>query len=272
MWNTRNDSLVCAICGPLDGVVVPLGGEFDGAGEGPEAHPGCRCWLTPRMLGDTETRADIDAIYGLERMPGIGAPSVARTTSIPIMNAEKASDDMIGAINNEMGGLEEDFPELTEWVQEVEITDRRTAEQLAEYDIDDQKIRIRADYAKLSKAEWDNILHAGADSDFFVGGQHMENTIIHEAGHALDTNLVARFRADKDYQDIVWDERKGLERTLGRVSGYGDKNTSEWMAERFVYERINGPGELTEYFRRHLTELRRRGWADIPWSEVPRAG
>ena len=76
MWNTNNDSLVCTICGPLDGVVVPLGSEFDGGGEGPPAHPGCRCWLTPRMLGDTETRADIDATYGLERMPGIGAPSV----------------------------------------------------------------------------------------------------------------------------------------------------------------------------------------------------
>ena len=74
MWNTNNDSLVCTICGPLDGVVVPLGSEFDGGGEGPPAHPGCRCWLTPRMLGDTETRADIDATYGLERMPGIGAP------------------------------------------------------------------------------------------------------------------------------------------------------------------------------------------------------
>lgn len=42
-WFTDNDDLVCAICGPLNGVEIEeselFGGEFDG----PPAHPGCRC-------------------------------------------------------------------------------------------------------------------------------------------------------------------------------------------------------------------------------------
>jgi hypothetical protein len=53
-WNTNNDGLVCAICQPLDNKVVPLEGEFPGGLDGPFAHPGCRCWVTPVMMEDVE--------------------------------------------------------------------------------------------------------------------------------------------------------------------------------------------------------------------------
>ena len=58
-WNTANDELVCPICGPLDGEQVKLKDEFFGGFDGPPAHPRCRCWLTPVVIGDRETGPDI---------------------------------------------------------------------------------------------------------------------------------------------------------------------------------------------------------------------
>jgi SPP1 gp7 family putative phage head morphogenesis protein len=74
-WNTANDELVCPICGPLDGKQTPLGDTFDGGHDGPPAHPRCRCWLTPVVIGDLETGQEIFEQYGLERgdFPGFAA-------------------------------------------------------------------------------------------------------------------------------------------------------------------------------------------------------
>ncbi len=41
-WMTTNDDLVCDICGPLDGVQMPLDSV-----DIPPAHPRCRCWIQP---------------------------------------------------------------------------------------------------------------------------------------------------------------------------------------------------------------------------------
>jgi SPP1 gp7 family putative phage head morphogenesis protein len=43
-WITSEDEKVCKICGPLDGIRVPLNGRF-GSLNGPSAHPNCRCTL-----------------------------------------------------------------------------------------------------------------------------------------------------------------------------------------------------------------------------------
>lgn len=57
-WRTNNDSKVCEICAPLNGKVIGLDESFgeDVFGEemdGPPAHPGCRCWVTPVVeVGD----------------------------------------------------------------------------------------------------------------------------------------------------------------------------------------------------------------------------
>jgi HK97 family phage portal protein len=46
MWNTRNDELVCPVCGPLNG--QPESVWRDAFRDGPPAHPFCRCWTTLR--------------------------------------------------------------------------------------------------------------------------------------------------------------------------------------------------------------------------------
>lgn len=56
-WNTAVDELVCPICRPLNGIVVPIDEGFtpEGAGLGPTAppaHVNCRCWLTPVVSVD----------------------------------------------------------------------------------------------------------------------------------------------------------------------------------------------------------------------------
>jgi hypothetical protein len=50
VWNTANDDLVCAICGPLNQQERPLDEPFDGGIERPAAHPRCRCWLTSEVI------------------------------------------------------------------------------------------------------------------------------------------------------------------------------------------------------------------------------
>jgi|GEM_PF-1419162 len=47
IWYTNNDSLVCPLCGPLNGTEISAGKQFYSKGEwfdGPPRHPGCRCW------------------------------------------------------------------------------------------------------------------------------------------------------------------------------------------------------------------------------------
>ena len=57
-WSTARDDKVCAICGPLDGMIVGLredGFATKTSGLGiyaPPAHPMCRCWLTPVVSED----------------------------------------------------------------------------------------------------------------------------------------------------------------------------------------------------------------------------
>ena len=60
IWQTRNDELVCPICGPLHG----LAGEFEGGngrpfwihpsggryGPPPDSHPNCRCWWGQELI------------------------------------------------------------------------------------------------------------------------------------------------------------------------------------------------------------------------------
>ncbi len=47
MWVTARDERVCDFCGPLDGVVKPLGSTWDANElvEAPPGHPRCRCFL-----------------------------------------------------------------------------------------------------------------------------------------------------------------------------------------------------------------------------------
>ena len=44
VWRTRNDELVCPICGPRNGLVIEPGNDTNG--EYPPAHPRCRCGVS----------------------------------------------------------------------------------------------------------------------------------------------------------------------------------------------------------------------------------
>lgn len=81
-WNTANDELVCPICGPLNGRVVPLESGFDNI-DNPPAHPNCRCWITPEVIRvDDPIAAEIEFLemsgpvdpFAVIRPPGGRAP------------------------------------------------------------------------------------------------------------------------------------------------------------------------------------------------------
>jgi hypothetical protein len=46
VWQTNNDEMVCPLCGPRHG--KPKGDGW-GDGDGPPAHPRCRCWVTHEL-------------------------------------------------------------------------------------------------------------------------------------------------------------------------------------------------------------------------------
>lgn len=49
-WLTREDEIVCVICGPLNETIVGIDEQFQssaGAIDGPPAHPRCRCSIAP---------------------------------------------------------------------------------------------------------------------------------------------------------------------------------------------------------------------------------
>ena len=239
MWNTRNDSLVCAICGPLDGVVVPLGGEFDGAGEGPEAHPGCRCWLTPRMLGDTETRADIDAIYGLERMPGIGAPRVP-SVGVPIFTTTAEAGEWLthnidSLTSVSLGDMHQDVArELAEQItyinnkyglaiKSIEVRRMGAAAQYYEGHLEISAIIAESPGSFKDKLE---ALYLNQDS---LVPESFKEVITHEAAHSLDP---------RQYDDVYlsWGDLQDM--SSPSISRYALTNGREMAAEAFVlYER-----------------------------------
>ena len=49
-WETAADELVCPTCAPLQGQLAEVTATFDG-GLFPPAHPRCRCWITPVVVG-----------------------------------------------------------------------------------------------------------------------------------------------------------------------------------------------------------------------------
>lgn len=61
IWNTARDERVCPFCGPMDGQISLLAGQYWWHTRGgsdmalsvyrPAAHPSCRCWLSP-WVGD----------------------------------------------------------------------------------------------------------------------------------------------------------------------------------------------------------------------------
>jgi len=74
VWQTRHDSLVCEICGPLNGQPEDVWHiQFP---SGPPAHPRCRCGLalTARELEDIQAEADRLAGERARYMAGLVQP------------------------------------------------------------------------------------------------------------------------------------------------------------------------------------------------------
>jgi hypothetical protein len=55
IWRTERDDRVCPRCSPLEGSNEETWGRVFPNGPGPEAHPNCRCWLSPQVIVDAAT-------------------------------------------------------------------------------------------------------------------------------------------------------------------------------------------------------------------------
>jgi len=138
------------------------------------------------MLGDTETRADIDATYGLERMPGIGAPSVPsvgvpvrlQPAGVPVTEnlgvigddaRREFGDESLRAIDEVHG--DGDLPRMRAYQQDNLEGDS--------YGLYKRKRNMDTDSDKFLEVIPDRILVSPSSTH-----QHM--TMVHEAGHFID--------------------------------------------------------------------------------------
>jgi len=102
VWQTRNDEIVCVICGPRHGKK-----EGDGwtKNDGPPAHPRCRCWVTHV----SSVTGDIGQVY--EPYPGLGGipkfNNIADANSWAIMNGLPISHDIDSIIQRQYEMLSE---------------------------------------------------------------------------------------------------------------------------------------------------------------------
>ena len=69
VWQTRNDELVCEICGPRNGKKIGV----DIMDEYPPAHPRCRCWVTHEFM-----ESDTEEIYIGHMVPDANMSATAR--------------------------------------------------------------------------------------------------------------------------------------------------------------------------------------------------
>ena len=71
-WSTAEDDRVCEICGPLNGLQIPMDAQFPGVdGWTDGAHINCRCEAIPVDLppdGDLATLSDADLFAEMERL------------------------------------------------------------------------------------------------------------------------------------------------------------------------------------------------------------
>jgi hypothetical protein len=59
VWQTKNDEIVCTICGPRHGKKV---GDGWSRNDGPPAHPRCRCWINHEFEKPVEEEGNVYSI------------------------------------------------------------------------------------------------------------------------------------------------------------------------------------------------------------------
>lgn len=263
-WRTANDERVCNQCGPLNGVVVDIDGDFSralpddqerarGTFQLPPAHVRCRCVITP-----------------VARAPERVEPQPMVDIPLPQVIGD-INQQSLGVISDEFQKLASEYPELTKWVKSFDFTHLTSG---FEYDTEDQSVRMRRTYANLTPNEISGLMRGSnvVRRPEIVGDEAFRDTIIHEIGHALDRNIGVRFRSLPDIQDAYFDEINGLRSRFGRVSEYGETNRREWVAEKFTAERIgiHEKAEVQEIFKKYIKILHDNGLADLDFTVVPR--
>lgn len=79
----------------------------------------------------------------------------------------------------------------------------------------------------------------------------LKGTVTHEFAHVIHNAL--RFNRDDVTLERMWSELKDLEKQIGHPSEYAKKSTTEWFAEQFTKEELEGKGgPLTDWVNREL--------------------
>lgn len=233
-WLTANDELVCPICGPRANRVVGKEDEdgfrvaTDNAVGYPPAHVMCRCSVTQLTA---PALAALQAEGLVEGGPEVVAVEPMTFGKLPPIIGD-ANPDVIRVFQEEFELLARDYPFLRDYVKGFDFTHVETGG--GDWSNEAQMIRLSPSMAKSSLDE----IRQAFKSDKIVGDGNVRNLVIHETGHAIDTYTKFGVGRNSSIQDEYFDALADLRQTLPSPSQYGSTNRAEWVAERFLSERL----------------------------------
>lgn len=256
-WITERDALVCPICAPLDG--TPEEQWPEPFRDGPSAHPRCRCWLEWRAVAPTSeslTEAyeesehprddhgrwiDKDEIAAAKVSTGKADELRARVT-------DPAERQKLDKAIREQGGTATKTLELPALLRDalgssvgVKVVDTlkeaglppHTDGGYGAFDVKSGAIYV-AEYRETRKGR--------------VKNEDQEETLYHEAGHAIDSRLGhvslqqgSVFAHGQDVRDIESDDRQWADKHYGFIQREAPMaGSQETFAQSFSFL-LGGP-------------------------------
>lgn len=147
---------------------------------------------------------------------------------ISIIGNRKMHAEVAAEINKTTSELTKDYPEVSKYMKGgIEFSPSNNNS----YSAFDKQIKLPTIGIDKPLKEYDAI----TDDKTTVGGG-AKALVTHEYFHAVDHYV--RAGASEELLDLWFEGKKALEKKLGAPSKYGEKNTTEWFAERATAERF----------------------------------
>lgn len=261
-WNTAADELVCPICGPLNGQVRELGKPFDGGIDNPPAHPRCRCWITPVVVGEGKREAVLlppegeaapysvgDNRMWLEDLPQDKQNTVQRTID-DISRRYGVETDVVYQKGRRKslarGGFNSDTGRGYVQLQKTFLRDPEAARQLAVENFRKTRAAKIKEFRdnKRKLEHWERVRRWAVYQD---ADDALEAVMRHELYHVVDGKSGWALRKNLGHKIF----EAGLQSEMALVSEYGLASDGEFFAElgTAIDMGIDVPQSLIDIFK-----------------------
>ena len=256
VWQTRNDDLVCEICGPRNGIE-----ELKGSGDaywdrnmGPPGHPRCRCNVRHELPKPKEGAVEVEGMprdaamvdfrTREEAIEGLRARSInrgIRPNGTDLYEDFDFTLDEANRIANALDNTVDKYGIGFDGIYKTDVFDSNSIMMDVVPYKGTNTIRVNKnfDYSLLEK----NIVRYNETGQYGLLATDFDDALYHELGHTA-----AHSGTDKSIlMENLFDNNKHV---LSAVSRYSTVNADEMVAEAFlnVEKNINpGAKSLTDY-------------------------